>query len=333
MPIKEQDLKPAVRSLVINIDRLPNCEVMDSKNLVNRDASSIWTKHCYGEDISIRVAGREGGYHSTPHIHDSEQLNFCADGEMWIYVENDGYRLRKGDLMRVPRNAVHWAWNRSDKPCVLYESHAPSNIGLQRVRDTAGPLFRANEPLPTGRYPLASWLSMEYAEKAEEGDRPSVEGGLAVHLEEVKDSSHAIVSDGNGFRSKFVYGLESSLLLATQDSGCRIRPHLHDCEQLMHLISGELWVFFPDEAYHLHKGDFMRVPRLTPHWTWNPGTQPCELFEAHAPSLDPIEAEHGRALLAAEEATIPLKTARTFRAPRNLVELESELMRRSSNAV
>ena len=85
------------RSLVINIDNLPNCDTMDAKDLVNRDRSSIWTKHCYGEDLSIRVAGREGGYHSSPHIHDSEQLNFCADGEMWIYVENDGYHLRKGD--------------------------------------------------------------------------------------------------------------------------------------------------------------------------------------------------------------------------------------------
>ena len=305
---------------------------MDAKDLVNRDRSSIWTKHCYGEDLSIRVAGREGGYHSSPHIHDSEQLNFCADGEMWIYVENDGYHLRKGDLMRVPRNMVHWAWNRSDKHCVLYESHAPGNIGAPRVRDTAGPLFRANEPLPTGRYPMVSWLSTEYAEKVEKGNRPSVEGGLVAHFDEVKDSSHAIVSEGNGFRSRFVYGLDSSFLVATQDRGCRIRPHLHGCEQLMHLISGELWVFFPDEAYHLHKGDFMRVPRLTPHWSWNSGAKPCELFEAHAPLLDPSEAEHGNALLTGDEAAIPLKAARTFWSPRNLVERESELMRRSSNA-
>lgn len=324
-------MKVEERSLVIHIDNLPHCDTMDAKDLVNPDRSSIWTKHCYGEDLSIRVAGRNGGYHSSPHIHDSEQLNFCADGEMWIYVENDGYRLRKGDLMRVPRNKVHWAWNRSDKPCVLYESHAPGNIGAPRVRDTAGPLFRTGEPLPTGRYPLVSWLSTEYAENVEKANRPSVDGGLIAHFEEVKDSPHAIVSDG-GFHSKYSYGLESSFLVAKQDSGCRIRPHLHGCEQLMHVISGELWVFLPDEAYHLRKGDFMRVPRLTPHWSWNSGSQPCELFEAHAPLLDPSEAEHGKALLTAEEAGIPLKSARTFWAPRNLVEREQELMRRSSNA-
>jgi len=331
MPTEEQTVKVEERSLVINIDNLPHCDTMDAKDLVNADRSSIWTKHCYGEDLSIRVAGRNGGYHSSPHIHDSEQLNYCADGEMWIYVENDGYRLRKGDLMRVPRNLVHWAWNRSDKPCVLYESHAPGNIGAPRVRDTAGPLFRANEPLPTGRYPLVSWLSTEYAENVEKGNRPSVDGGLIAHFDEVKNSPHAIVSEG-GFRSKYVYGLESSFLVATQDPGCRIRPHLHGCEQLMHLISGELWVFFPEEAYHLHKGDFMRVPRLTPHWSWNSGPKPCELFEAHAPLLDPSEAEHGKALLTKAEAGTPLKSARTFWVPRNLVESENELMRRSSNA-
>ena len=76
----------------------------------------------------------------------------------------------------------------------------------------------------------------------------------------------------------------------------------------------------------------MRVPRLTPHWSWNPGSKPCELFEAHSPLLDPSEAEHGKALLTDEEAGTPLKSVRTFWAPRNLVERESELMRRSSNA-
>jgi mannose-6-phosphate isomerase-like protein (cupin superfamily) len=315
------------RSLVIHIDRLPHCDTMDAKDLVNQDRSSIWTKHCYGEDISIRVAGRAGGYHSSPHIHDSEQLNYCAEGEMWIYVGNDGYRLRAGDLMRVPRNAVHWAWNRSDKPCVLYESHAPGNIGAPRVRDTAGPLFRANEPLPAGRYPMVSWLSTEYAEQAERADRPSVEGGLIAHYDEVKNSAAGIVSEGSGFRAKFVYGLQSSFLVATQDPGYRIRPHVHGCEQLMHIISGELWVFFPEEAYHLHKGDFMRVPLLTPHWSWNPGTKPCELFEAHAPMLDPSEAEHGRALLSEGETFSEAKTARTFWSPRGLVEREKDLMR------
>ena len=48
------------RSLVINIDNLPHCDTMDAKDLVNLDRSSIWTKHCYGEDLSIRVAGRNG---------------------------------------------------------------------------------------------------------------------------------------------------------------------------------------------------------------------------------------------------------------------------------
>lgn len=100
----------------------------------------------------------------------------------------------------------------------------------------------------------------------------------------------------------------------------------------MHVISGELWVFFPEEAYHLVKGDFMRVPRLAPHWSWNPSPKRCELFEAHAPLLDPSEAEHGQALLAGGETFVPPHIARTFWAPGNLVERESDLMRRSSSA-
>src|SRR3546814_5075875 len=119
---------------MINLETLPNCEVVNSNDPVNGDSAIISTKLVYGNEISLRVAVRHGGYHSRPHVHDSEQLNYLAEGELWIYVEGQGYHLRAGDFMRVPRMAVHWAWNRSDRPCVLYESHCPANIGNPRVR-------------------------------------------------------------------------------------------------------------------------------------------------------------------------------------------------------
>ena len=32
-------------------------------------------------------------------------------GEIWFFVEGEGYLCKKGDLMRIPRGKVHWAYN------------------------------------------------------------------------------------------------------------------------------------------------------------------------------------------------------------------------------
>lgn len=69
-----------------------------------------------GKHVNLMVAHRPGGYHSRPHAHDAEQLNY----------------VRQGDFFRVPRGAVHWMWNRTNRTLVLIEAHAP------RLPDGAG---------------------------------------------------------------------------------------------------------------------------------------------------------------------------------------------------
>lgn len=87
--------------------------------LEGRKDLAVTTQMAYGNDSSIMVATRPPGFHSKPHYHDSEQLNYVADGEMWIFIGEEGFPLKKGDFFRIPRNAVHWSWNRSDRPCIL----------------------------------------------------------------------------------------------------------------------------------------------------------------------------------------------------------------------
>src|SRR5262249_32315673 len=79
-----------------------------------------------GESLSLIVADRDPGYHSAPHRHAAEQLNYVAKGEIWIFVETEGFRAREGDFFRIPKDAVHWSWVRGDEPCRLIEAHAPS---------------------------------------------------------------------------------------------------------------------------------------------------------------------------------------------------------------
>ncbi|MGV9387101.1 cupin domain-containing protein [Nonomuraea sp. NPDC003707] len=83
------------------------------------------TKQVLGQNSSLTIATRSAGYHSEPHSHDCEQLNYVQSGEIWVFVEDTAYHLRAGDFLRIPPSAVHWAWNRSDLSCELIEMHTP----------------------------------------------------------------------------------------------------------------------------------------------------------------------------------------------------------------
>ncbi len=108
------------------------------------------TKIVYGETGSIMVARRPDGYHSTPHFHACEQINYVSEGEIWGYVADlkgnaGSYHLRKGDLWRVPDMAVHWTWNRSGGPCELVEFHSPGMPADPDLGSGAGGLFGEGE--------------------------------------------------------------------------------------------------------------------------------------------------------------------------------------------
>jgi mannose-6-phosphate isomerase-like protein (cupin superfamily) len=83
------------------------------------------TRQVFGLDCSLIVASRSGGYHSVPHFHDCEQLNYVQAGEIWVFVEDTAYPMRAGDFLRIPAGAVHWAWNRGRGDCELIEVHSP----------------------------------------------------------------------------------------------------------------------------------------------------------------------------------------------------------------
>lgn len=90
------------------------------------EGTSFETTFVTGRHVNLMIAHRPPGYHSRPHAHDAEQLNYVQEGEVWFFVGERGYHLRQGDFFRVPRGASHWMWNRTDRPLVLIEAHAPS---------------------------------------------------------------------------------------------------------------------------------------------------------------------------------------------------------------
>ena len=79
----------------------------------------------YGNETALAVSWRRPGYHSHPHIHDFEQLNYIAEGEMWFFVGERSYQVVAGDFLRIPRNAIHWSWVKTEEPCLAFEVFGP----------------------------------------------------------------------------------------------------------------------------------------------------------------------------------------------------------------
>lgn len=109
------------------------------------------TKIVYGPVGSMMVARRPHGYHSTPHFHPCEQLNYVSQGSIDAFVagpdgKSESHRLVTGDIWRVPEMAVHWTWNRSGAECELVEFHSPGLHSDPGLGEHAIPLFAADEP-------------------------------------------------------------------------------------------------------------------------------------------------------------------------------------------
>lgn len=118
-------------------------EVLDGQNVLQIRGGAMSTKMVYGNDCNLMVAVRAPGYHSNPHRHDCEQINYVLEGEVWVFMEDGGFLMKKGDFSRIPRNAIHWAWNRGTTDCTLVECHAPACDPL--VRENAKGLYAEGE--------------------------------------------------------------------------------------------------------------------------------------------------------------------------------------------
>ena len=123
-----------------------NADVPEAKRVQTGEAGtgSMVVRKGYGNECSLMIATRAPGYHTKPHQHESEQINYIMDGEIWFFVEDKGFHCKQGDFHRIPANKIHWAWNRSDKNTVVAEAHAPGLIG-ERAGEGAVPLFDEDE--------------------------------------------------------------------------------------------------------------------------------------------------------------------------------------------
>jgi quercetin dioxygenase-like cupin family protein len=143
-----------VSELIVHLDDVPETVLVPAKHLTG---GSVGARIAYGLDASIMVATRQPGYHSKPHRHAAEQLNYVIEGELYVFVDDDGFLARKGDVFRIPSDAVHWSWVQGSTECVLLEVHAPALIGDPGVIDTAAALLAPHEIFPAASAVESRW--------------------------------------------------------------------------------------------------------------------------------------------------------------------------------
>ena len=119
----------------------------EGSNVLQTAAGAMVTKAVYGAQCSLMVATREAGYHSRPHRHMSEQINYVAEGDIWVFIDDKAFLAKKGDFYRIPANAVHWGWNRSDGPVTTFQAFAPPLD--PHTRKNSQSLLQESEPEPT----------------------------------------------------------------------------------------------------------------------------------------------------------------------------------------
>jgi mannose-6-phosphate isomerase-like protein (cupin superfamily) len=128
--------------LVAALADIPETNLVPKKFL---SGGSVGAHIAYGRETSLMIATRQPQYHSKPHAHDCEQLNYVLEGELYVFIEDSGFLVKKGDVFRVPRNAIHWSLVQGTTPCVLLETHTPPLIGDPGVTDTAVALIGDDE--------------------------------------------------------------------------------------------------------------------------------------------------------------------------------------------
>lgn len=73
------------------------------------------------------------GAKAEPHYHDTHEFYFVLEGEGVVQIERETRRVWPGDLVHIPRNAVHSVWPTGDEPirafCFAVSYQEPGGVG------------------------------------------------------------------------------------------------------------------------------------------------------------------------------------------------------------
>jgi mannose-6-phosphate isomerase-like protein (cupin superfamily) len=143
------DIASRQSPLAVAADKIPLTVLVPAHLLTG---GAVGARIVHGLDASLMLATRDSGYHSKPHVHDCEQLNYVV-----VFIGESAVHVREGDMFRVPRNVVHWSRVLGTSPCTLIEAHAPPLVGDPGFDETAVALLELHEHLPSDRRIPSDW--------------------------------------------------------------------------------------------------------------------------------------------------------------------------------
>lgn len=139
---------------------------------------SVVVRSTAEDAIVVEALYAPGGDPPPKHLHPSQDERFeVLAGEMSARVDGADHVLRAGDVLEVPRGAVHQMWNAGGEPARVRWETSPAGRTLEwfRALSAAGGADRA------GIRTLAALLR-EYDDviRVAAGPQPIVRAGLAV---------------------------------------------------------------------------------------------------------------------------------------------------------
>jgi quercetin dioxygenase-like cupin family protein len=95
----------------------------------------------------------------------------------------------------------------------------------------------------------------------------------------------------DGVRRQVFTGDGATLAWTTLDPGHEPRPHSHEHEQIVYIVSGRVRFIVGDEVAELGPGDVLLVPPHVEHFAETLGAEPCVDLSIFTPRRDEYAAE------------------------------------------
>ena len=85
-----------------------NKQSLINKNVNATTGSEFWSME--GKNVQFTWFDVPANTNFPNHKHDSEQITYVLEGELFFKSEDSVYKLSKGDCIQVPGNTGHEVW-------------------------------------------------------------------------------------------------------------------------------------------------------------------------------------------------------------------------------
>src|SRR5688500_12604066 len=83
-------------------------QYLDNSNIDSSTGSEFWSME--GKNVQFTWFDVAANTNFPNHKHDSEQITYVLEGELFFKSPDSVYKLSKGDCLLIPANIEHEVW-------------------------------------------------------------------------------------------------------------------------------------------------------------------------------------------------------------------------------